>query len=217
MNSKLTSRGKLLLGLDIGTGSCKLKILDLSGGQEKAVSAAYPTFHPREGWAEQNPAAWWNAAVRLLQQCKWSLPNVECLALSDQMETSVPVMRDGKVLGGAIFWCDQRSVRECSIIRSLVGEGTAHRVTSCRIDPMHSGPKILWVKNHDRKRFLRTAKFLSAKEFMNHLLTGEFATDYSTASSSLLFDIRKKTGHPRFLEIWEFQSRSSRTCIPHEP
>jgi len=189
----LTVNRNLLLGLDIGTGSCKLQIIDTAGEHVKSDSATYPTYYPRAQWVEQDPRSWWNTVAQLLRRCKSSLRNVECLALSSQMETVVPVDENGKALGRAILWSDQRSQTESKIIEKKVGERLAHRITGCRTDPMHSGPKMLWIKKNQAKRFQKTFKFLTPKDFLNHQLTGEFVADYSTASSSLLFDVARKT------------------------
>lgn len=193
MRRQLDTRGNLLLGLDVGTGSCKLQIINTAGKRVKSVSTTYPTYYPRTRWVEQDPKSWWKATVQLLRHCKSSLRDVECLALSSQMETIVPVSKNGKALGRAILWSDQRSLGECEVIKERVGERVAHKITGCRIDPMHSGPKILWIKNNQEKKFLKTFKFLTPKDFLNYQITGEFAADYSIASSSLLFDITSRT------------------------
>ena len=192
MINQMSRHGNLLLGIDIGTGSCKLHIIDTTGNHVKSASASYPTFYPRPRWVEQEPKSWWRAVAYLLQQCKGALRDVTCLALSSQMETVVPVNKHGQALRRAIVWSDQRSEMECDRITKLIGERAAHKITGCRIDPMHSGPKILWIKHNQREKYLKAFKFLNPKDFVNHHLTGEFATDYSTASSSLLFDVSDK-------------------------
>jgi len=135
----------------------------------------------------------------MLRHCKSSLSNVECIAFSSQMETIVPVNRDAKPLGRAILWADQRSLGECKIITERIGERAAHKITGCRIDPMHSGPKILWVKKNQERKFVKAFKFLTPKDFLNYQITGKFTADYSTASSSLLFDITRRTWSKEFL------------------
>jgi xylulokinase len=188
----MVSKEKLLLGVDIGTGSCKLKLLTTYGGQVKSLTAPFSTYYPREGWVEQYLSSWWRATLRLLRQCKTYLKKVECLAFSSQMESVVSVSKTGKVLGRSILWSDQRSLGECDEIRARLGERVVHKITGCMIDPMHTGPKILWLKNHQKSRFSEAEKFLSPKDFLNYLITGEFVTDHSMASSSLLFDIKRR-------------------------
>jgi xylulokinase len=188
----MVSKGKLLLGVDIGTGSCKLKLLTTYGEQVTSLTTPFSTYYPRKGWVEQDPSSWWNATLRLLRRCRVHLRKVECLAFSSQMESIVPVNEAGKVLGRSILWSDERSLSECNEIRSRLGDRVVHKITGCMIDPMHSGPKILWLRNHQRKRFSEAKKFLSPKDFLNYLITGEFVSDYSVASSSLLFDVKKR-------------------------
>ena len=203
----MTVNRSLLLGLDIGTGSCKLQIIDTAGKHVKSDAASYPTYYPRAQWVEQDPRSWWEAIAQLLRHCRSSLRDVECLALSSQMETVIPVDMDGKNLGRAILWSDQRGQVESKIIEKRVGERVAHRITGCRTDPMHSASKILWIKKNQPKRFQKTFKFLTPKDFLNHQLTGEFVADCSIASSSLLFDVARKTWSKMIL---------TRTGIPLE-
>jgi xylulokinase len=183
----------LLLGFDIGTASCKLTILNLSGRLVRSLSAPYPTHYFGSQRVEQDPTWWWKIARQLFSQCRSELGCVASVAFSGHMESIVPVSKEGTPLRDCIVWSDQRSLAECQYVRERVGERTVHRITGCRIDPMHSGPKILWLKNHEIKVFEKTGKILSPKDYLNYLITGEFATDYSTASSSVLFDLKRKT------------------------
>jgi len=51
---------------------------------------------------------------------------------------------------------------------------------------------MLWVRDHEPQLFERTAQFLLPKDFVRYRLTGEFATDVSDASGTLLFDVARR-------------------------
>ena len=60
---------KYLLGIDIGTSSCKAALFDRNGKIVGQITKDYSVFYPHPGWAEQNPEDWWEAvcaAVRTL-------------------------------------------------------------------------------------------------------------------------------------------------------
>ena len=50
-----------LLGIDIGSGACKLTLIDFCGNVLATVTKEYPTYYPRPGWAEQEPEDWYDA------------------------------------------------------------------------------------------------------------------------------------------------------------
>ena len=57
-----------LLGVDIGTSSCKTALFDASGQVLAQGSCDYPVRYPRRGWAEQDPDLWWQAACRAIRE-----------------------------------------------------------------------------------------------------------------------------------------------------
>ena len=60
----------LLLGIDFGTGGCKVTVIDPSGAVIESASGEYPTSHPRPAWAEQNPADWYRVMCSVLKKIK---------------------------------------------------------------------------------------------------------------------------------------------------
>ena len=64
----MTSSGSHLLGIDLGTSAVKVVVVDDQGAVKASGSAEYPVLHPRMGWAEQDPDAWWDATVAAIQQ-----------------------------------------------------------------------------------------------------------------------------------------------------
>ena len=93
------------------------------------------------------------------------------------------------VLYPSLIWCDQRSHVQCEWITSRVG---AERLIKLVLNPALTGfsaPKLLWVREHEPQVYERAAHFLLPKDFVRLRLTGEFATDVSDASGTLLFDV----------------------------
>ena len=57
-----------LLGIDIGTSSCKVAVFDENGNVIVTHSEKYPIYYPQKGWVEQNPGEWWQAVCKALNK-----------------------------------------------------------------------------------------------------------------------------------------------------
>lgn len=116
------------------------------------------------------------------------------MAISSQGETLVAVDEVGEPLYPAIVWLDNRSGVEADEIRAHFGTEAVFRVTGQpEITPTWPATKILWLRRHVPEVFERTHKFLLLEDYLLFRLTGRLAADPCLHSSSLLFDIRRKT------------------------
>jgi xylulokinase len=194
-----------LLGIDIGTTGCKCVIFDIEGHVICGAYKEYPTLYPNPMWAEQNANHWWYALLSNLKKLDKLAPlsKVIGVGISGQMEGVVPVDRNGNPLRNCIIWSDQRGLSYCNRIKERIDERVIYNITGCRIDPMHTALKILWLKEHEQQLFSNTHKFLSAKDFIKYKLTDTFTTDPSTASSTLMFDIKKISWSDHLLELMD--------------
>ena len=104
-----------LLGIDIGTSGTKTVLFDTEGGVAASKTVEYPMQQPQNGWAEQDPQAWYQACVntirQVLQQSGVPANAVKGLGLSGQMHGLVMLDQNGEVLRNAILWCDQRTAQ----------------------------------------------------------------------------------------------------------
>ncbi|HBY72303.1 MAG TPA: xylulokinase, partial [Lachnospiraceae bacterium] len=53
----------LYIGVDLGTSSVKLLLMDEAGDIKSIVTREYPLYFPKPGWSEQNPEDWYTALV----------------------------------------------------------------------------------------------------------------------------------------------------------
>ncbi len=186
-----------ILGIDIGTSGTKTLLADERGRILADVTVEYPCASPRPGWSEQRPEDWWTAAVKGVRQAlakaKVKGGAVRGIGLSGQMHGLVCLDAAGRVLRPAILWNDQRTGAECAEITRLAGG--QKKLLSLVANPALTGftaPKILWVRKHEPKIYAQTKKMLLPKDYLRYRLTGEFATDVSDASGTLLLDVKRR-------------------------
>jgi xylulokinase len=199
------------IGIDIGTSGTKALVIDPQGQILATGSASYPCQHPRPLWSEQDPNDWWKATVRVvrsvIKQAKLKPAEVAAIGLSGQMHGSVFLDQQERVLRPAILWNDQRTVAECAEIESRAGG--RRRLIKMVANPALTGftaPKILWLRNQEPRVFERVAKVLLPKDEIRRRLTGEFATDVSDASGTLLLDVIHRRWSKRLMSKLELDS-----------
>jgi len=185
--------GPLFLGLDVGTSGVKAILVAAGGVVHASATTPLALATPRPGWAEQDPEAWWGAAVASTRAVVATVPtaagDVAAVGISGQMHSSVFLDRAGAVVRPALLWCDGRTTAECAEITRRAG-GEA-RLREWVRNPALEGftlPKVLWLRAHEPDAYARVATVLLAKDFIRYRLTGVLATEPSDASGTLMFD-----------------------------
>ena len=189
----------LLIGIDSGTQSTKVLVVDAQSGKVLASAAqAYdliPNLPP--GAKEQHPHTWRDAtasAIRqALRQAKAVAAEVKAIGVSGQQHGFVPLDSSGEVIRPAKLWCDTSTMEECAeITAKLGGPKPTIRALGNAILPGFTAPKILWLKNHEPKHYQRLATVLLPHDYLNFWLTGEKVMEYGDASGTALLDVRKR-------------------------
>jgi len=174
---------ELLLGIDVGTTSCKVGVYDLKGNMVTQASYSYPTYQPAPHEIEQNPEDWWKAIKMAIGQVrrrsKVKMSSIVGIGLSGQTPTQVLVDRKGKILRPAIIWRDTRSIEEARWIRRVIGKRRMEKFLGMDlpIEPNWPPARLLWLKKHEPQILKRTFKILQAKDFVGYKLTGCFFSD----------------------------------------
>jgi xylulokinase len=139
------------IGLDAGTSGVKALAVDAHGRLLASASTGLSLQAPQPGWAEQDPDAWWRAALGSLKALRRDRRlrglQPEALGLSGQMHSSVFLDEAGKVIRPALLWCDGRTTAQCQAITKKVGEPSLRKWVS---NPALEGftlPKLLWLRD----------------------------------------------------------------------
>lgn len=185
-----------LIGIDLGTSSTKTVLFDEEGKIIADSKKDYPMYTPNNGWAEQKPEDWANAAVEtignVVKDSGVDPKDIKGLGISGQMHGLVMLDENGDVIRPSIIWCDQRTGKECEEITEKVG---AERLIEITANPALTGftaSKILWVKNNEPENYAKCKHILLPKDYVRYVLTGEFATEVSDASGMQLLDVPKR-------------------------
>lgn len=182
-----------VIAYDLGTTGNKATLYSIDGKLQASAFSSYRTFYPGPNQVEQDPEEWWESVKittsELLSKAGVDTQEIKAVSFSGQMMGAIPIDRNGKTLRRAIIWADQRSVEQAARLEKL-GNDTVYRLTGSRITPTYSGPKIAWIRDNEPETYRRAHKFLQAKDYIISRFTGEFGTDPTDASMTLLFDIK---------------------------
>lgn len=210
--------GAYILAHDLGTSGNKATLFDAAGRLVDSAFAPYTTQIPSPNWAEQEPQAWWEAVCttsqKLLDSSGVPATEIAAVGFSGMMMGCLPVDAQGTPLRSCIIWADQRAQAEAALIAARCGADEVYQRCGHRTSPAYVAPKILWVRAHQPEIYVRAAKFLAPKDYIVQRLTGEFATDYSDASGTLLFDLIARRWHQPFLDALDLSADQLPTPYP---
>jgi xylulokinase len=200
------SMADLILAHDLGTTGNKASLFDVAGNLVASAFVAYQTDYPRPGWAEQDPADWWRAAcesTRRLLDSGRGAGEIGVISFSGEMMGCTPVDARGEPLRTSIIWADQRAEQEAATLAERVGRDQVYHITGHRVSSNYTATKLMWVREHQPEVYARTHKTLQAKDYVAFKLTGTYATDYSDASGTNLFDLRARRWSETIIEALE--------------
>lgn len=208
----------LLLGIDLGTSSIKVSLVD-SQTQQCVAAARYPDTETeitslQPGWAEQSPEMWWEhvqqAIKRLSSGNNIDLLNVGAIGIAYQMHGLVVVDKNGKVLRDSIIWCDSRAVPFGEKAFQAIGEKNAlsHLLNS---PGNFTAAKLAWVKENEPETYESIDKVMLPGDFIAMKLTGDVTTSSSALSEGVFWDFQKDALSNDVIDYFNFES----SLIPH--
>src|SRR6266516_4230274 len=189
----------LLVGIDSGTQSTKVLILDANPGKVLAASAEpydlIPNLPP--GAKEQHPHTWRDATQKAFRKAlalAAARPDeVKAIGVSGQQHGFVPLDKNGQVIRPAKLWCDTSTAAECDEIMAKVGGlKKTIRTMGNAVLPGFTASKILWLKKRESRNYARLASVLLPHDYLNFWLTGENVMEYGDASGTALLDVKTR-------------------------
>ena len=211
----------LLLGIDIGTSSIKVSVVD-AASQSCLASAQYPETESaitslQAGWAEQSPEMWWDhvqKAILLCQKSKTFNPKDICaIGIAYQMHGLVLVDKDQNCLRDSIIWCDSRAVEIGNEAFDNIGheQCLSHLLNS---PGNFTASKLAWVKANEPDIYYRTDKVMLPGDFIAMKLTGEITTSASALSEGIFYDFLYNQLSTDVLDYFRFSEQLFVTIKP---
>ena len=183
----------LFIGVDLGTSAVKLLL----------ISKEYPLYFPQPGWSEQNPQDWIRQSMEgikeLTAQCDKS--QIKGISFGGQMHGLVVLDEKDQIIRPAILWNDGRTGKQTDYLNQEIGKETLSRYTGNIAFAGFTAPKILWMREKEPENFARIGRIMLPKDYLAFYLSGEFSTDYSDASGTLLLDVEHKCWSEEMMEI----------------
>jgi len=185
----------LLLGIDIGTSSIKVSVVDAQT-QKTVASAQYPetespitTLHP--GWAEQSPDMWWQHVQQAIKICnqsgKYNPQDIAAIGIAYQMHGLVLVDKEQNLLRDSIIWCDSRAVQLGDQAFDAIGHDKC--LTHLLNSPGNfTASKLAWVKQNEPQIYAQIDKIMLPGDYIAMKLSGEITTSISALSEGVFFD-----------------------------
>lgn len=195
-----------LVGTDLGTLGTKTVIVDVGGKVKASAFQEYGVLTPKQGWAEQWPDVWADAAhktiSRAVKDSGVDPGDVAGLSISSLYGGSgVPLDREMKPIRPCIIWADRRATDECRWVREKVGVDALFQETGNVVDPYYGYTKMLWMREKEPGNWGRIHRLETPNAYCIRELTGEESVDYSSAGNyGGIFNIHKRTWSERMME-----------------
>jgi xylulokinase len=202
----------LLLGIDIGTSSVKVSVVDAY--TQRCIASVhhpeteYDIISPQAGWAEQSPEMWRDhtvLAIRKLHGLKCYNPrDIRAIGITYQMHGLVCVDKDLRVLRNSIIWCDNRAIENGKRANEAIGK--EHCLRHLLNSPGNfTASKLAWVMESEPAIYEQIHHIMLPGDYIALRMTGELTTTIPALSEGIFWDFRKKELSSDIMEHFGFR------------
>ena len=214
-----------VIALDQGTTSSRAVLFDDRGRIQGIAQQEFAQIFPRSGWVEHDPKEIWSSQMNVLQKLvrdhNVQLASVKAIGITNQRETTIVWDRNtGEPVYNATVWQDKRTAPLCEALKERGLEPYVRENTGLVIDSYFAATKIRWILDNVegvRERADRgELAFGTVDSWLIWNLTGgkSHVTDYTNASRTMVFDIRKLDWDSRLLEELNIPASMLPTVLP---
>ena len=194
------SMSRYIMALDQGTTSSRCIIFNEKGDVVATAQKEFNQIFPKSGYVEHDPNEIWSSQVAVLSEAKAALninpEDIAAIGITNQRETTIVWdSRTGEPIYNAIVWQCRRT---SDLVDALKKEGYDQVIkdkTGLIMDAYFSATKIQWILDHvpgaREKAEAGFLRFGTVDTWLMYKLTkgSVFATDYTNASRTMLFNI----------------------------
>ena len=201
----------LLCGIDVGTSSIKLSVVEAS--TKKIIhTCSFPEteneiISTSPGYAEQDPEHWWYCVKQVIKMAnatkKYNPLDISAIGISYQMHGLVILDKDKQVLRPSIIWCDSRA--------ASIGDDAFEALGKEKIlkDLLNSpgnftASKLAWVKNNEPQIYDQIKHVLLPGDFISYKFTNELTTTISALSEGIFWNFNKNEISKDLLDYYGF-------------
>lgn len=185
----------LLLGIDVGTSSIKVSVVEAQT-QQRIVSVSWPEtetdiISKQPGWAEQNPDTWWEHTQLAIQKANasnlYNPKDIAAIGISYQMHGLVITDKNNNVLRDSIIWCDSRAVEIGNKAFDAIGPSKSlqHLLNS---PGNFTASKLAWVKQNEPQLYKQVKHVMLPGDYITLKLSGSITTSISALSEGVFWD-----------------------------
>jgi gluconokinase len=193
------------IGIDIGTTATKAVVFAANGDVLSHVSRSYPMYHPQPNWSIQKPADLLQAVLECIDLAVQG-QNPVFISFSSAMHSLMLVDKKGIPLTDCILWADNRAETQAKRLRESTAGQRMYEKTGIPIHAFSPLTKLLWFKEEEPVLFQQAHKFISAKEYIWHQLTGQYQVDSSMASGTGLMNLQTRQWEPEILQYLNLEA-----------
>lgn len=182
-----------IMGVDMGTSGCKVVVFDTNWNVVSEAYREYPAYFPEKGLLELDAKNVWNKIKDAIKEANSKLRKpVNAVAVSAIGDAIIPCKKDGTPIRNSILDFDPRGEQELLEYVKDFGRNRFFEISG--IPPLYIGSlaKILWYKKNEPETFKNTKYWATYEDFIVKKLGLKPCVSYSSASRTMLFDIRKK-------------------------
>ncbi len=207
----------MILAIDQGTTGTTCLVFDREGRIGGRAYSEFEQHFPRPGWVEHDASEIWEVtrrvAVQAIVDAGIQGADLDAIGIANQRETVVAWdPATGEPVHRALVWQDRRTAARCDQLKEEGHEALVRERTGLVIDPYFSGTKIEWLLANVEEA--RGAAFGTIDSWLVFKLTGRHVTDYSNASRTMLFDIRRLRWDPELCDLLGVDSSSLPEPVP---
>ncbi len=195
---------KYLLGIDVGTAGTKTALFSENGDMADLSCRGYCLSYPNEGWVEQNPDDWWRSLIDTVREVTARNKcgkDVAALSLSTQGGSLVLLDTEFHALYPAVSWLDARAEETADKLLRRINREELYRMSGWPITGGLNLPVVFWFREKRPELYRKARFFASTIDYINYLLTGRFAIDYTNLALTMFLDLDKRGWSEKGLSV----------------
>lgn len=193
-----------IIVLDVGTSSMRSVLYDKNGKKLFTKQVEYTPVYLKDNQVEQNPRDWQKAMQQTLsaaavyagQTCE----EIEAVSVTAQRSSVIPIGEHDEILGNAIMWQDKRCLGILEELKPY--NDRVFALCKSRLNPVFSGGKMAWIRRECPNLYEKAKRLAVIPDFLFHELTGEWKTDATYGSRSMLMNLKTRQWDDELLAIF---------------